>query len=122
MLTDFWFLLYVHAIYVASLAQLNSWRKNSPFIKKRAARCSHDCLKVVEIIGYRGLSRQTELVKYLTKIASNLEKIIFNPVDSWRSRSERLLDLSALYMEGHSRADARRLKEKLPATLEVVCL
>ncbi|PRQ47947.1 putative FBD domain-containing protein [Rosa chinensis] len=99
-----------------------SWGKKSPFAKKRAAKCSHACLKVVEIVGYSGQSRQTELVMYLTKSARNLEKIVFNPVARWGPSFDRLRDHSAVKDEEWSRAQARQLKEKLPATLEVVCL
>ncbi|PRQ47942.1 putative F-box domain, FBD domain, leucine-rich repeat domain, L domain-containing protein [Rosa chinensis] len=98
-----------------------SWSKKSPFAKKTAAKCSHDRLKVVEIVGYSGLSRQIELVMYLTKTASNLEKIVFDSVNSWRPRFDRLRDL-VVEKEELSRAQALQLKRKLPATLEVVCL
>ncbi|XP_024182883.1 putative F-box protein At3g58860 isoform X2 [Rosa chinensis] len=105
--------------YMKALSQ--SWSKKSPFAKKTAAKCSHDRLKVVEIVGYSGLSRQIELVMYLTKTASNLEKIVFDSVNSWRPRFDRLRDL-VVEKEELSRAQALQLKRKLPATLEVVCL
>ncbi|KAM5576516.1 hypothetical protein ABKV19_007399 [Rosa sericea] len=51
-----------------------------PFPNKKAAKCSHYNLKVVEIIRFAGTKRQIELVKYVTKTAIKLEKIVFNSV------------------------------------------
>ncbi|KAM5576514.1 F-box/LRR-repeat protein [Rosa sericea] len=110
---------YLHTL-VLKLIKYGS--KKSPFAKKRAAKCSHDCLKVVEIVGYTGISRDIELVTYLTKTATNLEKIVFDPVAHRRPRFDRLQDHSTVKNEELSRAQARQLKEKLPATLDVVCL
>nr|XP_011464183.1 PREDICTED: F-box/LRR-repeat protein At3g58900-like isoform X2 [Fragaria vesca subsp. vesca] len=102
--------------------KFRSWRcPKNPFAKKRAARYSHDCLKVVKFLEYSGLSRQIELVKYLMKTASNLEKIIFDPVNRQYSGVHRLLFPHIVEMEELSRAEAHQLKEKLPATLDVVC-
>ncbi|XP_062002862.1 F-box protein At4g22280-like [Rosa rugosa] len=109
---------YLHTL-VLKLTKYGS--KKSPFAKKRAAKCSHDCLKVVEIVGFYGTSRHIELVTYLTKTAINLEKIVFDPVARWSPRFDRL-DQSAVKDEEWSRAQARQLKETMPATLEVVCL
>ncbi|KAL6227343.1 hypothetical protein ACLB2K_001302 [Fragaria x ananassa] len=49
--------------------------KRSPFSRKRAAKCSHDCLKVVKIVWYGGCCRYNELVMYMTKAAHYLEKL-----------------------------------------------
>lgn len=46
---------------------------------RKAAKCSHDYLKVVEIFGYHGHKSDCELVKFLTEIAVNLEKIVTDP-------------------------------------------
>ncbi|KAM5558942.1 F-box protein [Rosa sericea] len=46
---------------------------------RKAAKCSHDYLKVVEIFGYHGRKSDCELVKFLTEIAVNLEKIVTDP-------------------------------------------
>ncbi|XP_004288044.1 PREDICTED: uncharacterized protein LOC101297084 [Fragaria vesca subsp. vesca] len=67
------------------------WSPKSPFSKKRPKRCSFDSLKVVKFVEYSGLSRQIELVKYLMKTASNIEKIIFDPVNRQYSGVHRLL-------------------------------
>ncbi|KAM5576512.1 hypothetical protein ABKV19_007395 [Rosa sericea] len=72
--------------------------RKSRFVKKRAAKCSHVCLKVVEIVGFYGYNRQIELVKYLTKTAGNLEKIIFDPVSCWYRRPNRRRELRDKYV------------------------
>lgn len=46
---------------------------------KQAAKCSHDYLRVVEIFGYHGRTSNCELVKFLTEIAVNLEKMVTDP-------------------------------------------
>ncbi|XP_050381913.1 FBD-associated F-box protein At4g10400-like [Argentina anserina] len=43
---------------------------------KKAAKFTHDCLRVVEIFGYQGLKCDCELVKFLEEIAVNLEEIV----------------------------------------------
>ncbi|KAL6227340.1 hypothetical protein ACLB2K_001299 [Fragaria x ananassa] len=65
---------------------MRKWSRECCFAKKRAARCSHSRVKVVELVGYCGFSFEIELVKYLTETACNLEKIIFGCVDRRRSR------------------------------------
>lgn len=68
------------------------------------------------------LSFETELVKYLTETACNLEKIIFGCVDRRRSRfgvdQQYKLEKEKVLM---TRALAQDLEEKLPASVEVVC-
>lgn len=75
---------------------LSSFIKASPFLHKlvlelypltnrreiefkQAAKCSHDYLRVVEIFGYHGRTSDCELVKFLTEIAVNLEKMVTDP-------------------------------------------
>ncbi|XP_050384403.1 uncharacterized protein LOC126801006 [Argentina anserina] len=51
----------------------SSLTRKGPFPHKKAAKCYHQNIKVVEIIRYGGTTRQIDLVKYVTKTAFSLE-------------------------------------------------
>ncbi|KAL6222571.1 hypothetical protein ACLB2K_005963 [Fragaria x ananassa] len=99
--------------------QITKWSRECCFAKKRAARCSHSRLKVVELVGYCGFSFEIELVKYLTETACNLEKIIIGRVDRRRSRFGVDQQYNLEKEKVLTRALAQDLKEKLPASVEV---
>ncbi|CAN6577087.1 unnamed protein product [Malus baccata var. baccata] len=77
---------------------------------KKAPECFHNHLKVLELVGYVGHTSELELVKFFAKTAVKLEKIVMkgNEEDRW---GKMMKD-----------ADAQKLKEKLPSTLELVYL
>lgn len=47
---------------------------------EKAVKCSHQFLKVVEIVGFEGCTSDFQLFEYLTESAVKLEKIVINPV------------------------------------------
>lgn len=69
---------------------------------KKAPKCSHNHLKVLELVGYVGHTSELELVKFFAKTAVKLEKSVIegNEEDRW---GKMIRD-----------ADAQKLKEKLP--------
>ncbi|XP_059662620.1 putative F-box/FBD/LRR-repeat protein At5g62970 [Cornus florida] len=86
--------------------------------EKEATKCHHQCLKVVELIGFVGTSREIDLVMHILEVAPSLEKLIIDP-------------RPVLYIVGHP-GDVRRmetgkeralqLKTRLPATVKLVIL
>ncbi|XP_038696480.1 F-box/LRR-repeat protein At3g58900-like isoform X2 [Tripterygium wilfordii] len=48
-------------------------------IQQKLPRCPHQCLKVVEIIGFQGCTIDNEFAAYLVENAVMLEKIIIDP-------------------------------------------
>ncbi|XP_059657395.1 F-box/FBD/LRR-repeat protein At4g26340-like [Cornus florida] len=80
----------------------------------------HQYLKVVEIIGFVGLTSDVELAMYLIKSAINLEKITFD------SRQPLLIGTPWEFMETKERRVARKrakkLGTKLPAGATLVIL
>ncbi|XP_034229626.1 putative F-box/LRR-repeat protein At3g58880 [Prunus dulcis] len=56
---------------------------------KKASACPHHCLKVVEIIGYRGRESAVKHVLYLIKSLVAPEKIIIDPVQLFEYPVER---------------------------------
>lgn len=76
---------------------------------KKAPKCSHNHLKVLELVGYVGHTSELELVKFFAKTAVKLEKIVMKGnEDRWGKMTRD--------------ADAQKLKEKLPSTVELVYL
>ncbi|VVA32351.1 PREDICTED: F-box/LRR-repeat [Prunus dulcis] len=77
-------------------------------IKYKKAKCSHNYLKIVELVGYDGHTSDFELVKYLAKTAVKLEKIVIKGEEEgpWRKMARDVA--------------MHRLKEKVPSTIEFV--
>ncbi|XP_004289230.1 PREDICTED: uncharacterized protein LOC101295569 [Fragaria vesca subsp. vesca] len=104
-----------------------SMRRKGPFPNKKAAKCLHNNLKVVEIVRYiyTCTTRHIDLVKYVTKAAMNLEKIVFHSDcdRDYRSRV-RLVQTEFELVERRKEclSHVRMIKKKLPASVEVVCL
>ncbi|ONH92160.1 hypothetical protein PRUPE_8G159200 [Prunus persica] len=131
--------LIVHADYRLALHHLTSLLKASPFLQrlvlkldfivslegiekiKKAAKCPHHYLKVVEIVGYRVRAFAVDHILFLIKSATALEKIVIDPLRRWaypyEPGSEELAD------EAEAREHAVQLiKTKLPSTVEFVRL
>ncbi|XP_008236184.1 PREDICTED: putative FBD-associated F-box protein At5g56700 isoform X1 [Prunus mume] len=131
--------LIVRADYRLALHHLTSFLKASPFLQrlvlkldfivslediekiKKAAKCPHHYLKVVEIVGYRARASAVDHILFLIKSATALEKIVIDPLRRWaypcEPGSEELSD------EAEAREHAVQLiKTKLPSTVEFVCL
>ncbi|XP_062006521.1 uncharacterized protein LOC133723647 [Rosa rugosa] len=138
--------LIVEAGYPWVLHQLAFFMKASPFLERlvlklpfptprfwqrpdqrrkieKSFKCQHHFLKVVEIIGYRG--RADTHVMFITRNAVSLEKIVIDPVRRWLFPRGMDTDrgIKEIAKEVKARAHAmQKLKEKLPSTIEFVCL
>lgn len=87
----------------------------------RAAKCRHDYLELVEILGYSGHKRNVEFVMYVTDSTVSLEKIVIDP------RKYQSYPSAWYAEETEEEKKARRhamemLKPKVPSTIEFVCL
>ncbi|CAL2272511.1 unnamed protein product [Prunus armeniaca] len=127
------------------LLQLASFIKASPYLHrlvlelyplcerretrfKKASKCSHEYLRVVEIGGYDGRASDFEIVKYLIENAVQLEKIVIDPADPIephycfpKHRIKKTIE--EVEREENARNLARQqLIEKVPSTVEFVCL
>ncbi|KAI5315663.1 hypothetical protein L3X38_044839 [Prunus dulcis] len=95
---------------------------------KKASACPHHCLKVVEIIGYRGRESAVKHVLYLIKSLVAPEKIIIDPVQLFEYPVERYpsgIDrgVEVVDEEEEVRDHAMQyLKRKVPSSIEFVCL
>ncbi|XP_059636311.1 uncharacterized protein LOC132278519 [Cornus florida] len=55
-------------------------RDGQIYAEKEATKCHHQCLKVVELIGFVGSSNhEIDLVMHILEVATSLEKIIIDP-------------------------------------------
>ncbi|CAL8169850.1 unnamed protein product [Prunus armeniaca] len=78
-------------------------------IKYKKAKCSHNYLKIVELVGYDGHTSDFELVKYLAKTAVKLGKIVIKEEEEegpWRKMARDVA--------------MQKLKEKVPSAIEFV--
>lgn len=92
-------------------------------IEKATANCSHHCLKEVEISGYRGYECYDEHVMYLKMNVVALGKIIINPVRFWCWPTGIERNGIPVKEEAFARDHAiQYLKQKMPSTIEYVCL
>ncbi|XP_059668577.1 F-box/LRR-repeat protein At3g26922-like [Cornus florida] len=80
--------------------------------EKKYTKCHHQCLKVVELVGFVGSRKEIDLLLHLIEIAASLEKIIIDPRPTF---------YPAKIMEP-ARKRAEWLKTRLPATIELVIL
>ncbi|XP_059636226.1 putative FBD-associated F-box protein At5g56690 [Cornus florida] len=85
---------------------------------KEATKCHHQCLKVVELVGFVGSSSsEFDLVLHILEVAASLEKIIIDPrhvLDFKDSRQAKVTE--------DARECARQLKTILPTTVDLVVL
>lgn len=90
---------------------------------EKAAECPHYYLKEVEISGYRGYKCCVKHVMYLKKNVVALEKIVINPVRFWCAPSGYEINVLKVDEEQDARDHAiQYLKQKMPSTIEYVCL
>ncbi|PRQ41694.1 putative FBD domain-containing protein [Rosa chinensis] len=135
--------LLVAANYYKALHHLNSFLKASPYLQRlslmlqlyseracmgmgeieKAADCPHNNLKVVETVGYRAHKSGVELVMHLIKNGLGLEKIVIDPVRTWRYPHGADKPHTELDEEVKARDHAKQyLEAKIPSTVEFVCL
>ncbi|KAM1811682.1 hypothetical protein ACFX12_028289 [Malus domestica] len=132
--------LLIGANYYRDLDHLSSFMKACPYLKRlvlkvnrptcgerkeiaKVAKCPHNYLKVVEIVGYRAHACVIQHVMFLMESIVELEKIVIDPVRHWcwprgtdGGREEP--DLEAKARE-HA---VQHLKQRVPSTVEFVCL
>ncbi|XP_021821591.1 uncharacterized protein LOC110763143 [Prunus avium] len=131
--------LTVKANYDMDLFHLTSFMKASPLVQrlvlklnfttlagmgpiKSAGECPHHYLKVLEIVGYRAHTCVVQHVMHLIKSAVALEKIIVHPVQRLNESYVRVREVEKVE-EAKARDHAMQcLREKVPATIEFVCL
>ncbi|PQP96544.1 uncharacterized protein Pyn_02204 [Prunus yedoensis var. nudiflora] len=90
---------------------------------EKAAKCAHYYLKEVEISGYRGHKCCVKHVMYLKKNNLALEKIVINLVRFWCAPTGYECNVLAVNEEENARDHAiQYLKQKVPSTIEYVCL
>ncbi|BBH03239.1 Protein with RNI-like/FBD-like domains [Prunus dulcis] len=79
--------LTVEGDYKLSLSQLSFFMKASPYLQrlalKKAAKCPHHYIKVVEVFGYCGRTNAVEHVMFLMENVVALEKLVIVPYWSW---------------------------------------
>nr|XP_011458546.1 PREDICTED: putative F-box/FBD/LRR-repeat protein At3g59240 [Fragaria vesca subsp. vesca] len=132
--------LNVETDYHSALYHLSSFMKACPHIQRlvlkldfrrtyvettvsKAPKFPHHSLKVVEIMGYRGYQCAVEHVLYLIVNAVALEKIIIDPVRRWNWPPGMDRGTKMVREEVKARKHAmEHLKQKVPSTIEFVCL
>ncbi|CAL9029666.1 unnamed protein product, partial [Prunus brigantina] len=135
--------LTVEGDYKLSLSQLSSFMKASPYLQrlalklrfwenpfnegrkiKKAAKCPHHYIKVVEVLGYCDRTNAVEHVMFLMENVVALEKLVIDPYWSWdlhHSGSES--GKRERKKEAKARCHANmHLKNRVPSTVEFVCL
>lgn len=104
------------------LVQLNFTKLAGMGQIKSAGECPHNYLKVLEIVGYRAHTCVVQHVMHLIKSAVALEKIIIHPVQRLNESFERVRGVEKVE-EAKARDHAMQcLREKVPSTIEFVCL
>lgn len=92
-------------------------------IRERAAKCPHNYVKVLEILGYHPRPCVDQHVKFLIENLVGLEKIIVDPVVRhwcWDIRLVRHGEKPDKEAEARDHA-MQNLKQKVPSTVEFVC-
>ncbi|CAL9003708.1 unnamed protein product [Prunus brigantina] len=127
--------LIVEADYCWSLHHLISFMKISPCLQrlvlkmkfvgwrrpkvKTAAKCPHPYIRVVEIVGYCGRACAAKHVMYLMENAVSLEIIVIDPVLN-HSTDKRVEEVKEeVFAKYHA---MQHIKNKVPSTIEFVCL
>ncbi|KAL6280187.1 hypothetical protein ACE6H2_017068 [Prunus campanulata] len=135
--------LTVEGDYNLSLSQLSSFMKAYPYLQrlalklrfwqhhfkegrkiKKAAKCPHHYIKVVEVLGYCDRTNAVEHVMFLMENVVALEKLVIVPNSSWdwhhsgseSGKRERKKDAKARH---HANM---HLKNRVPSTVEFICL
>ncbi|GMY23822.1 F-box/LRR-repeat protein At3g58900-like [Fagus crenata] len=88
-------------------------------IKVRRAKYPHQCLKVVELIGFVGCTIDMELAPHVLNNVVSLEKII---IDTRSPDEDMLLDSMDLEKKLAAQTCARQLETRLPPGVELVIL
>ncbi|KAK9278569.1 hypothetical protein L1049_028141 [Liquidambar formosana] len=92
-------------------------------VKVRKAKCTHRCLKVVELVGFVGCTIDIELALYVLKNAVSLEKIIIDPRSVYPTGTQwDCEDLWDPEDKLEARARAKLLETRLPPGVELVIL
>lgn len=107
--------------YDVSFLQLQTIYVGSEIVPEcQLPTCSHQQLKVVELIGFLGLPIELELAFYLLEIATMLEKVIVEPTPP------SLLGTPWVFEDYKKKAAARqrakKLETRLPRGVELVIL
>lgn len=90
---------------------------------EKVADCPHRHLKVVEIVGYREHGCAVEHVMYLIENVVALEKIVIDPVRTWRYPNGMYRESEEVDKEVKARDHAMHyLRGKVPSTIEFICL
>ncbi|CAL9031154.1 unnamed protein product [Prunus brigantina] len=125
--------------YEWGLSQLSSFMRAFPYLQRltlklrvwgseekrklqKAAKCPHHYLKVVEVLKYRGRRNIVEHVMFLIENAFALEKLVIDPTNRDCHHSGSEWGKRARLKEAKARRHAMHLKNKVPATVEFVCL
>lgn len=89
---------------------------------RHAAKCPHQCLKLVEIVGYYGRTSDDEFVMYLIKNAVALQKIVIDP-------RHQILERNPIRTEQIKKEEAaarmsakKQLEAKMPPGVQLVIL
>ncbi|XP_061999254.1 probable disease resistance protein At5g66900 [Rosa rugosa] len=97
--------------------------KRMPMKLEKAPKWPHHCLKVVEIIGYRGRPHIVEYVMDLVENAVALEKIVIDPIEPENWSCYHTIPDRRVEKSKKARDHAmHQLKRMVPSTIEFVCL
>ncbi|EYU19994.1 hypothetical protein MIMGU_mgv11b014216mg [Erythranthe guttata] len=88
---------------------------------KQAAKCRHETLKLVELVGYFGRTSDVELAMYFIENAVALQKIIVDPRNQILERSP--LRIEQIRKEEFARKRAKhQLGSKKPPGVQLIIL
>lgn len=89
---------------------------------QKAARCPHQCLKVVEFVGFSGLPIDYEIAIYLLENAVNLEKIKIDTNEPFMRGFPSFIYKGYEEKKEARRARAWTLKTDLPPGVQLVVI
>lgn len=88
---------------------------------RQAAKCAHEYLKLVEIVGYYGRTSDAELAMYFIENAVALQKIVIDPRNQILERSPA--GIAQIKKEESARRRARKqLESKKPPGVQLIIL
>ncbi|XP_059640791.1 putative F-box protein At3g29830 [Cornus florida] len=104
-----------------SRAQRKAMRKYRCFdrLEREATNC-HQCLKVVELVGFIGHGSDAELASHLIEIAVSLEKMTINSCSPYVLGSPGEFEDNKVRRAARKRAEKLRTKLPLGAKLEII--
>ncbi|PQM41132.1 F-box/FBD/LRR-repeat protein [Prunus yedoensis var. nudiflora] len=102
--------------------KLRVWGSEEKKKIQKAAKCPHHYLKVVEVLDYCGRRNIVEHVMFLIENAFALEKLVIYPTTRECHHSRSKWGKRERLKEAKARHHAMHLKNKVPATVEFVCL